>query len=126
MTAHIHPEDKLTLVGDITGSCVAIVDYEGKNHQRYADIGSARHRSWYGIKEPRTPVGFITSPMLAFDTLELAHEVVRTAFELERKGVRHGNAVDLAVKLATEEGWLDRPIAERTLLIDSLAALEQH
>lgn len=126
MTALIRPEDKLTLVGDITGSCVAISNYKEKNQQRYADIGNVRHRSWFGIKEPRTPVGFGTAPLLTFATLELAHEVVRTAFELERMGVRHGNAVDLAVKLATAEGWLDRPIAERTLLIDSLAALEQH
>lgn len=125
MTVSIRPEDTLTLVGDITGSCVAISDYKGKNPQRYADIGNDRHRAWFRIKDPRVPVYFSNSPLLAFDTLEIAHEVVRVAFELERNGVRHGNAVDLAVKLATAEGWFDRPIAERTLVIDSIAALER-
>lgn len=121
---------KLCISGDITGASVAYTeDADGplitRRRRRYADINNPRHSSFFGIKPYEYPVAFVTAPILALPSLEIAHEVVRVAFTLEEHGgVPHSTAVRRAVDLVNE-AWLEHDIEARTLVIDSIAALER-
>lgn len=121
---------ELRISGDITGASVAYTeDADGppgtRRRRRYADINNPRHRAFYGIKHYEYTVAFTTAPILTLPSLEIAHEVVRVAFELEEHGgVLHGTAVRRALELVNG-AWLERDIEARTLVIDSIAALER-